>query len=108
MNAAAQAMSPLAANVTIAPPRKIQISVGVRSTSAAACWNSSRAPAATSPASVVRRTAAGTRRHTVQATPALMHTPNTAASTSAGMPWNSASTPASSAPTPAHTARGST
>ncbi len=37
MKAAAHAMSPLAPNVTMAPPRKIQISVGVRSTNAAAC-----------------------------------------------------------------------
>src|SRR5438094_7806933 len=71
MKLEAHAMGSFTANVTSAPPRNIQVSVGVRSTVAAAWRNSPNAVAATSVASVVRRTAAGTRRTTVQTIPAL-------------------------------------
>ena len=108
MNAAAHAISPFTANVTIAPPRNTQISVGVRSTRIAASWKSSNAPAATAPASVVRRTASGTRRHTVHAIPVLIATPNTAVPNCDGMPSNNERKPASNAPTPVQIASGMT
>src|SRR4029077_12939364 len=78
MNVAAQALRPFTANVTNAPPRNTQMSVGVRRTTVAASRNSSNADAATSPAAAVRRTATGTRRATVQTNPAATNTPNTA------------------------------
>ena len=108
MKAAAHATSPLTANVTIAPPRNIQINVGVRSTSTAASWKSSNAPAARAPAAVVRRTASGTSRQTVQAMPMLMPTPNTAVPNWEGIPSNNERNPATSAPTPAQMATGLT
>src|SRR5207244_3399047 len=84
MKLGAQAIRPFTANVTSAPPTNIQMSVGVRSTVLAAWRNSPYAVAATSPASVVPRSATGTSRTTVQMIPALTHTPNTAASMPSG------------------------
>jgi hypothetical protein len=90
-------MSPFTAKVTIAPPTKIQISVGVRSTMVVASRNSSNAVAATRDALAVRASATGTRRATVHAMPTLTNAANTAAST-----WDGASsTTVRTAPTSA-------
>src|SRR5438128_9661801 len=102
----AHAMRPFTAKVTSAPPRKIQTSVGVRSTVAAAWTKSSNAVAATSLASVVRRTAIGTRRITVHTIPVLTATANTAVSRFGGTPWNRSSTLLARAPSTVNTTRG--
>ena len=91
-------MRPFTAKVTSAPPRNIQISVGVRSTIADAWRNSPNAVAATSPASVVPRTATGTSRTTVQMIPALTQAANAAVSSPGGRPWNRSSVLETSAP----------
>src|SRR5581483_749356 len=101
----AQAIRPFTANVTNAPPTNIQISVGVRSTVAAACTKSPSAVAATSPASVVARAARGITRITVHTTPTLTLAANTAVSRPGGTRrWNRSRTPLASAPaTVSHT-----
>ena len=107
MKLGAHAISPFTANVTRAPPTNIQMRVGVRSTVAAAWRKSSKAVAATTVASVVRRIAIGTNRITVHTTPTVTNPPNTAASTPEGMRSNSAITPLTAAPANARAASGS-
>ena len=108
MKLGAQAMSPLTANVTSAPPRKSQTRVGVRSTVAAAWTKSSNAVVATSDASEVRRTAMGTRRITVHTIPTLTATANTAVSRLGGRSWNKSRVLLASAPARVSTTRGAT
>ncbi len=98
MKLGAHAIKPFTANVTSAPPRNIQIRVGVRSTVAAAWRNSPNAVAATSVASVVRRTAAGMSRTTVHTIPALTNAANTAVGTAAGTRSNRFTTALAAAP----------
>src|SRR6266699_1455668 len=94
----AQAIRPVTAKVTSAPPTNIQISVGVRSTVPAAWRKSPKAVAATSVASLVPRTATGTSRSTVHTMPMLTHAANTAVSRPRGSPSNTSSTAESAAP----------
>ena len=70
----------------------------MRSTIADAWRNSPKAVTATSPASVVPRTATGTRRTTVQMIPALTQAANAAVSRPGGKPWNRSSVLETSAP----------